>query len=321
MRMVNRKSMVIGALFALVMIANIAFVPAFATKTVEQTNMPIAISEPVAKDLKQINGTEPTKEQVKFVFEAIKASNLTYKEKNDLMKNLEDIWSGESTLRESEKQEVIVKAATIVFDYYRIDEKEVGVLWNGDVHSDLAQTAGIKWGTGYYDVLYNHASDPDTWGIWQQWQHYSWGGAGDKCKLFADSARDKIKNQSDPIGGYTDLSVSMHYMSDVANPWHTKPLEYQLHHTDYENYVSGNWTAGVTYYNDVNNNWYYYYVSDPKASVDNLASVSTQYFGYIDSKISQGGDWGNDATVIDDTRTVLLHAIRYDMGIVDYIRR
>lgn len=116
MRMVNRKSMVIGALFALVMIANIAFVPAFATKTVEQTNMPIAISEPVAKDLKQINGTEPTKEQVKFVFEAIKASNLTYKEKNDLMKNLEDIWSGESTLRESEKQEVIVKAATIVFD-------------------------------------------------------------------------------------------------------------------------------------------------------------------------------------------------------------
>lgn len=113
----------------------------------------------------------------------------------------------------------------------------------------------------------------------------------------------------------------MHYMSDVANPWHTKPLEYQLRHTTYENYVSTNWKAGITYYNDIYNNWYYYYVSDPIASVDNLASVSTQYFGYLDSKISQGGDWGNDTTVISDTRTVLLHAIRYDMGLVDYVRR
>ncbi len=166
---------IIALLLCGIGLANIAFVPAFATKTVKQTNMPIATCEPVAKDSQQITNTEPTKEQVKFVFEAIKASNLTNKGKNDLEKNLEDIWSGKSTLSESEKQEVIIKAATIVFDYYGIDEKEVGVLWNGDVHSDLAQQAGIKWGTGYYDILYNHASDPDTWGVWQQWQHYSWG--------------------------------------------------------------------------------------------------------------------------------------------------
>jgi hypothetical protein len=258
MQVSKRRCTAIGALLIAMLL--LALVPV--ATLAEITNESIPTSEPIAINTSNDIGLYPNNEQEKFVFDAINACDLSSKEKKDLIKNLKQIWSGNSKLSESKQQSIINQTAIIVIDFYNIDmSDEITIEWasnnDGWVHQDLATDAGTKIGTGYLDVLYSHATDPDFWGLPQMIQHYSWGGASDKCKFFADSARNYIKNQNNPTAGFTDLSVSMHYMSDVANPWHTKPLEYQTRHTAYENYVCQNWNDNQNYYDSIcNDGWY-----------------------------------------------------------------
>lgn len=285
------------------------------------------LSEPAATDSKSIHSdSNLPKEDQKLVIDAIKASGLSDSEKKDLIKNLKDIWSNKSDLSDSEQEQVLSKAASTLYEYLGIDGSGVGILWNWEPHSDLAKTAGVKMGvpSAYWQTIYNEANTPDNWprylGDHFWYVSYRWGDGPSKTKQYADEARSYIKNN--PSEGYKRLSWSMHYMSDLANPWHTVLLYGQVYHTTYENYVSNNWNPpGHNFNQTIQDNWYYYYITDPKASAKNLAAVSNQYINFLVGKIGSDPNWQNNPTVISDTRVVLTHGIRYDMGLVNYATR
>lgn len=279
-----------------------------------------------------------TVEQQEFVIRAIKASNLPNKEKKELIKNLLDIMENKSVLSESEQEHVIIKAAPIVFEYYQIDippsgdGSEITPQWTGVAgqyahytHNDLNEIAGLKMGTlPYYATILNQeASIPDTWGIGQMIQHYSWGGAPGRSKYWADEARRVLP--TDAYNAYRYLGWSMHFMSDSGNPWHTRQLWEQANHNAYEaTFVGGFWTSGHNFQSTIQNtpNYWYYYITNPETSANSLASLSSSYFTYINTMIDQHPDhWMNDPTVISYTNTVLKESLRYDEGLVDYVTR
>ncbi|MDI6640530.1 MAG: hypothetical protein QMD78_06885 [Methanocellales archaeon] len=95
------------------------------------------------------------------MIEAIKASDLTNKEQNDLIKKLKDIWKGKSELSESEQRQVLSEAAVILYDYLGIDQPaEVGILWYQKAHAGLARIAAQKMGipATYLNLIESEAS-------------------------------------------------------------------------------------------------------------------------------------------------------------------
>lgn len=278
------------------------------------------------------------KEDQKLVIDAIEASSIPDKEKKDLIKNLKDIWSGKSELSEEEQNQVLAEAAVILYDYLGIDQGGVGILWNSEPHSDLAKTAGVKTGvpSEYWQTLYAEANTPDTWPryIGDHFWYVSWnfGDGPSKTKQYANEARYylKIRNPPYPPEGYRRLSWSMHYMSDLGNPWHTVLLYGQAYHTTYENYVSNNWNSGHKFNETIQN-----YTGGPKniiypeVSAKELAKYSNKYINYLVGKISQNPYcsqdnpycWKNDPRVISYTKDVLNQSIQYDMGLVNYATR
>lgn len=167
--------------------------------------------------------------------------------------------------------------------------------------------------SAYWQTLYNEANTPDSWPRYPGY-HYWYisdnpptGDGPYNTKLYADNAWYYIKYQGNPSEGYKRLAWSMHYMSDLANPWHTTSSILALYyHSDYERYVSDNWNSGPIKYNQtIQDNWYYYYITDPEASAKNLAAVSNQYLYYILNKIRSDPNWQNDPTVISNTSVTI----------------
>ncbi len=314
----------IGSMFAAMLLVSIIFAPAVAAMQATP------LSEPAAPDTKSVySDSNLPKDMQNQVIEAIKASSLSDVEKKELIKNLKDIWSNKSDLSESEQKEVLAEAASILYDYLGIDQSEVGIQWNWEPHSDLAKTAGVKMGvpSAYWQTLYNEANTPDSWTRYPG-DHYwyvdsipQWGDGPAKTNQYANEARDYIKNQGNPSEGYKRLGWSMHYMSDLANPWHTVVLYGQPYHSTYEGYVSDNWNSGQNYNQTIQNNWYYYYITNPEASAKSLAEYSNPYIEYLVGEIVNDPNWQSNPTVIADTRDVLTQAIRYDMGLVNYVTR
>jgi hypothetical protein len=310
-----------GLFVLLMVILFVSLVEGVAAKPV------IPFNEPTVTDSNSMESDlNLPKEDQKLVIKAVKTSDLSQNEKIELIKNLKDIWSDKSDLSESEQKQVLTDAASILNNYLGSDKPELTILWNWEPHSDLAKTAGEKWGvpSTYCQILYSEANSPDYWlryfGDHFWYVSYQWGDAPSKTKYYADKARDDIEN-NDLSNGFKELSWSMHYMSDLANPWHTSVLYGQAYHTTYEDYVGRNWNSGHNFYQTIENDWYYYYISDPEASAKNLATVSNQYQKYLVKKIRTDPDWENNPNVASYTRTVLTHGIRYDTGLVQYTLR
>lgn len=246
------------------------------------------------------------------------------KQKAELIRELREIWNGRSTLSESKKKEVLTQVSDILLKSQTsiITPQWVGCTNTGcpAAHNDMARVAGQKMGiaSAYSTILYNNAGVPDTWGY--SYNHYAISGAPDQVASWANQARPLIRSGSNPSLGYTYLAYSMHFMSDMSQPFHTAPV-YLLKHAAYESYVDNNWNSGsIRYVDSINGNNYYYYITNPATSASNLASYSNQYQAYIVSAMDSA-NWGTNPTLISDTRDCLVQGERYDMGLVNYVTR
>jgi len=272
-----------------------------------------------------------SKDMQKAIIEGIKDSDIATSQKHDLIKTLKEIWAGKSDLSDTEQQQVMKELSSIL-----LTSTEVGIEWTGyypwdpswnhwtlaDVHNDMAKLAGEKMGLSstYCNILRDYASEPDTW-FGDQVFHYKISGAAIQAENRAISAHNYIRNLGNPTEGYKQLSYSMHYMSDLSNPYHYSPV-FLINHGKYEEYVGDNWHSGDNYYSDVYNDGYYYYITDVSDAANNLANVCNQYFSYINSEVSNDPDgFGDDPTLISYTRTCLIHGIRYDAGLVNWVNR
>jgi len=298
----------------------------------------VSASTDTRKDVQQINAPEMKFEKFfvpedmqKEIIKEIKESDLTNKEKELLIKKLNEIWTNTSTLSDDEKEKVMIEVSTLL-----LSEGGGGAKWTGyypwdpnwnhftlaDVHNDMARLAGVKRGISstYSDILRNYASEPDTWPGDVAF-HYQISGAANSAESRAVSAQNYIKNLNNPTEGYKQLSYAMHYMSDLSNPYHYSPVSL-LNHASYESNIGDNWHSGNNYYNSVNNDGYYYYITDVSDAANNLASVCSQYYSYIDSEISNDPNgFGSDSTLISYTTTCLIHGQRYDTGLVEWVNR
>lgn len=271
----------------------------------------------------------PSFEEKNYVITAIESSSLSEDEKDDLINNLKKVWSLDPNLSESERNEIINQASFIVLSHYRIDSN-VQPFWSGyphyhadGTHNVLAETAGQNMGLSSQQcrILNENSVEPDTWGIPQMVEHYSWGGAGQKAQQYANFAATALEEDPTDSLGYEYLSWAMHYMSDVANPWHTQQLWAQGNHETYEkDYVLDEMVSGHNFKRVITNSpdYWWYQISSPSASADNLADLSSNYFSYIDDKINNDPNWKNDPTVVEYTKDVLEEALHYNMGLVDY---
>ncbi len=242
--------------------------------------------------------------------------------------------------------------------YVKNKNGNVGILWNGNEHKSIIRISCIKWGgisKDYASVAGAAAPKPDTWTqvppphgypdwMWNfimqvvhSWTHYynpDWGtgSAPSETKYYADIAKDKHSN-GDYTSAYTNLGYASHFMTDVGNPLHTGAEFRQVFlsklrfgdikyiHTAYENYVTDNWNSGYVFKSIVENNWYYYPISNPEQATKNLASYTHQYADTIVWTIFTNPDtWQNDQNIKNITENCLLETAKYVLGLVKYVR-
>jgi len=310
-----------GVILLALLLAAMAIVPCVSAADEERSVNPVQeITEPPAV----IPDENALKETHDKIVNDIRASTIIdEKEKNFLITQLDEIWSGKSKLSESEQSKILTRVSEVLLDSFNQlpAPKWVGCTNIGcpAAHNDMARVAGEKMGiaSAYSTILNNNAGVPDTWGY--SVNHYAISGAPGEVEYWADLARPLIRSGSDPSLGYTYLAYAMHFMSDMSVPFHSTPTDL-LAHSAYENNVDDHWTSGNTYVNAVTGTSYYYYITDPSTSASNLASYSNQYQSYLASKIFQAG-WQNDPTLVQDTRDCLMQGTRYDMGLVNYVTR
>jgi len=252
-------------------------------------------------------------------------SNGDVKERNILIKQLQEIVKGRTSLSNTQKADVLSRAGKILAQSDTmsgtITPQWAGCYYPGcsAEHNDMAKVAGQKMGVNSYytNILYQYASEPDRSG---SADHYAITGAPQKAEDWANAARPLIRSGTDPSTGYKDLSYSMHYMSDMSEPFHYAVV-YLANHAAYESYVDANWNSSKTYVNAINGNTYYYYITDVSASADNLAAFALQYRQYINNEMNTVSNWGDDPTLVQDTKDCLVYGERYDMGLVNYATR
>jgi len=278
------------------------------------------------------------------------STNLTKKEKAELKKFVKELWrkyrvktikSGNVTLitlgskteinLTKEEEIMLDKITQAVNEYFRAKYSgDVGILWNVDTHQDIIYIACKKGGENedYCKIARDHAGDPDTWGQPPYFHYYNpdynFGLAPANCDNYAEHAK------VDYSAGYYELAFeelgwASHYLTDVGNPLHTgREGDQVLHrwvHTAYENYVSNNWIAGYNFKSIIDNNWYYYQISDPEKAAKSLASYSHQYVDTLYFKIYNNPDnFQNDQDVKNITENCLLETAKWTLGLVKYVR-
>jgi hypothetical protein len=263
------------------------------------------------------------KETQKEIIKELQASTvLDNLEKNLLIKQLKEIWSGKSALTESEKQQVLIRVGEVLL---QSDSSTITPQWTGSCysgwpypHNDMANVSGQKMGLSqnYIAILYNNVGTPDCWAY--SIDHYALTGAPENTRDYATRARYFIKN-GNPDLGYTYLAYSIHFMTDMSMPFHYI-YGWPSQHITYEDYTKANWKSGQMYFNAIQSNNYYYYITDPYASAYNLARYTNQYQSYLISAMSKPG-WQNDPTLVQYTRDCFVQGERYDMGLINYVTR
>jgi len=298
------------------LLAGMAIVPivSAADEKVQKLSEP----QPVPMDEKAL------KEMQKEIIKEIQASTvIDAKEKHLLIKQLKEIWSGRSSFSELQERAIFTRVGEVLG---QSDSSNPSVQWTGCSgvgcglpHNDMARIAGEKMrlNSNYVNILYTSAGNPDSWPGYS-YDHYALTGALTNTYYLANDARSYIKN-GNPGLGYKYLAYSMHFMTDMSMPFHYF-YDGLLPHKTYEDYVGANWVTGKAYVSVVNSNNYYYYITDPYASANNLARYSNQYKAYIMSIMDKPG-WQNDPALVQDTKDCLIQGERYDMGLINYATR
>jgi len=224
--------------------------------------------------------------------------------------------------------------------------------WGNPCHQDIIEISCLKWGVSstYATYAHNAADDPDSWPmIWpptgyewlnnfiqqvcHSYDHYynpelGTGLAPAQCANYANSAKSYY-DQSSMYNAYTYMGYSSHFLTDVGNPLHTgMEIEQALNrwvHDDYENYVGTNWEAGsgqgYNFKSVINNNWYYYAMSNPATSTRSLASYAKNYDDTLFYLVyNHRYTFRTDPSVRSITQSCLLDTAKHSLGLVKYVR-
>lgn len=257
-----------------------------------------------------------------------------------------------------EEEAMLDRVAQAVNEYFKAKYGgDVGILWNVDTHQSIIYISCKKWGESdyYCGVAKNHADDPDNWtqvpppsgypeGLWDfimqvihSWTHYynpsyclpngiciPTGSAPSETKYYADIAKNKYLSGY-KYSAFQNLGYASHFLTDVGNPLHTgaelRQATFKWVHYAYENYVTNNWNSGYNFKSVVENNRYYYPISDPEQAAKNLASYSHQYVETLFWTIFLNPDtWQSSSTVKQITENCLFETAKYTLGLVKYVR-
>ncbi len=257
-----------------------------------------------------------------------------------------------------EEEAMLEKVAQAVNEYFRTKYGgDVGILWNVDTHQSIIYISCKKWGESdyYCGVARDHADDPDYWTqvppppgypdwMWDfimqvvhSWTHYynpsyclpngicvPTGSAPSETKYYADIAKNRYSSGY-KYSAYTNLGYASHFMTDVGQPLHTgaelRQAAFKWVHYAYEDYVTNNWDSGYNFKSVVEDNWYYYPISDPEQATKDLAGYSHAYVETLFWTIFLNPDtWQSNSTVKQITENSLLETAKYSLGLVKYVR-
>lgn len=305
--MKNSRRMQLGAMLTAMLLLSMAFAATINTVSAAPTSE-------LNKKLSEL-----PKDEQKLILKAIDSSNLlTDTEKKDLTKNLNDIWSGKSTLNSSEQEELLLKAISIYMNYFKIDQpSEVEIQWTD--HSRITYLSALSVGVGdyYATIMKYNASAPDSF----DWpyvfpRHYYGTGLGGTADYWAKKYTDDAKIyflMHDYNRAYQNLAYASHYLEDVGNPYHTvSPTSHPINHPKYEDLVTSNWqlwdlstpiinAAPIT-------------VTDPAQAVKDLASYSSAKLNALNTAVEN-----NDYTTIKTlTIDLLSKTASYEKGLINY---
>jgi hypothetical protein len=222
--------------------------------------------------------------------------------------------------------------------------------------------------SGRAAVVSDASDDPDVYqsgidnGYNQQWSHAyiydRWFGTS--YYLWGDADDDFKDNLDGPLGGegydgkYAGywyaagsqasgdkwLGIALHFIEDVSLTLHsTAPTSMGVtvpmvtvdmlpYHTAFESWVDANLAAGHRLLDAVDEDYYYYAITDPKAAIRNAAWASCSYKGtssvgysawkaYRDSGYPTGAGTGT-AALVTNTKKMLVAAGRYAKGAIKY---
>ena len=184
------------------------------------------------------------------------------------------------------------------------------------------------------DVYDNEGEIPLT----QNWRHgyvfaggvHIWGNADDCCheniqgQGFNDKSAFYYYENGNRWWGDWWLGYASHYLQDVGNPWHTSVdiVQQLVTHKGYEQWVDANWSSGHNFQDVVNSDIYYYYISNPGATVRSLAQWSNSNNTYmLSAYINSGyptGSGGGNSNLIYGTEYLLKVQARYTKGLIKY---
>lgn len=344
----KNKGMQLGAVLAAVLLLSMAFVPAVSAEVLNQgtASEVLTTEQPklIPESIPTINSAqtehvpfwyliEANKEEQKILFKYIDNSYVSNKEKQDMKKAMKEIWENPDQISE-ENQLMLERVATATAEYLNdvYGKKDVGIEWSSSPdHGDIAYISVTKWGISstYANIAKTAAPAPDGWdtGFWQSYNHYynpslGTGNAPTNANYYAGFAKTNYSSGNYNTA-FTNLGYSSHYLSDVGNPLHTgRELDQSLNqwvHYDYESYVSGNWTTGYNFKSVINNNNYYYAITDPAQATRNLASSSHSDIDTLFNAIYYyPNTWRTDPNVKTITDRSLLQTAKYNLGLVKY---
>ncbi|HOB17235.1 MAG TPA: hypothetical protein PKK74_00860 [Candidatus Methanoculleus thermohydrogenotrophicum] len=260
---------------------------------------------------------------------------------------------GEHTLTE-EEESILAQADEALAEY--LNDKfsaENGIQWwAAPCHQDVIETSCLKWGVSSTYATYAHdaADDPDSWPsvlpptgfewldtfiqmVCHSYDHYydpvlGTGYAPEQCENYANTARNYY-DQSSMYNAYTNLGYSSHFLTDVGNPLHTgMEIEQALNpwvHAEYEDYVGENWDQGsgegYNFWSVIQDNWYYYTITDPSSSTQSLAEYAKNHDDELYYLVYNHRDtFRTDPDVRSITEDCLLDTAKYTLGLVKYVR-
>jgi len=309
--MEKSKRVGIGALLAVMLLIGVAFVSM--GSAVSATPMPISETDKKLSEL--------SKDEQKLLLKGIDSTDiLTDEEKNDLTKNLKDIWSGKSSLTSSEQNEVLLKAFSIYINYLKIDQpSEVEVQWRD--HDKITYLSALSVGVAenYAIIIRDNAVardwiDGDKKFPWHWYLNFYSTEADDWTASFTSDAKIYFL-MGDYNRAYASLGNASHYLEDVGNPYHTTQNPYyQLKHATYENLVHDNWqnwdlSSSIIMANPIT-------VTDPAKAVKDLASYSNGKLSALNTAVNN-----NDyATIKTLTKDLLSKTASYEKGLINYAK-
>ena len=343
----------IASLLVAMLILSMAFVPSVSAETInEETDVdvlassqieltpepePTIVSSPTAEENPYWIILELDKEGQKIILNYIDNSYVSAKEKRDMKKAMKDIWNRYPDQIVEEDNIVLEAVFNAVMEYYADaygQNDDIGIEWYGGVHQRMAYLAVKKWGISdtYANVARDYAAVPDDWddGFWQSYNHYwnpdtdnGWGPYN--CAVFAGYASDYYDN-SQFTNAYQNLGYSTHYMADLGNPMHTGKESEQINnptlHYKYEAYVRDNWDSGYNFEDTYSSATTYYVITSPEQSAKNLATYSHADLNSLYQYVLIFPDtFGDKSYVISTTDDLVYKTAKYNIGLVDYMRR